>query len=335
MKNVEISIIVPVYNVDKYLSVCVDSIRKQTFTNWELILIDDGSTDGSAIICDEYSKIDSRIYTIHKKNEGVAIARNTGINTAKGKWIAFIDSDDWIDDNYLEVMMYKAWNENADIVFLSNILYEFPDYPKLKCINYIRTIYTTDLFWDFLCENEMFNKGDGGSCSKLFKSSLIQDNKIEFTPGNSLYEDTMFTLNCVCVSSKITISKNSYYHYRQDNMVSLSRINKHYIQAIESANVGFYALNSLVKRTNQEKNLGRFYNKPLHIHLLSLISVYKLNYSYVDRAKVIGLNREILYKYPFTRDLEDTKMRILTYLLLTIGNNRILDIILCVIFKFR
>ena len=335
MTNVEISIIVPVYNVEKYLSVCLDSIRKQTFLDWELILVDDGSTDRSAMICDEYSTNDERIHTIHKANEGVAIARNTGIKVAKGKWLTFIDSDDWIDENYLEVMIHMIWKENVDIVFLSNILYEFPQFPQLKCINYISTVYTKDMLWDFLQENVMFKKGDGGSCCKLFCSALIRENNIEFTKGNSLFEDTMFTLNCVSVSTKIAITKNSCYHYRHDNVVSLSRVNKPYIQAIESAVSGFNALNFLSQRTKPRYELGRFYNKPLYIHLLSLISVYRCKYGYKERIKVIELNKEVLCKYPFVRNLDDVKMRFLAYLLLLINYNRILDVILKIIFRFR
>ena len=92
----EISIIVPVYNVEKYLTRCIDSILTQTFTNFELILVDDGSTDKSGVICDSYEKKDKRVKVIHKKNQGVSEARNTGLNFAKGKKISFVDSDDYI-----------------------------------------------------------------------------------------------------------------------------------------------------------------------------------------------------------------------------------------------
>ena len=98
------SIIVPVYNVEKYLSTCVESILSQTFNNWELILINDGSTDYSGIICDEYKKKDTRIKVFHTENKGVSAARNIGLKNAIGEWIAFIDSDDYMEKNWLEVV---------------------------------------------------------------------------------------------------------------------------------------------------------------------------------------------------------------------------------------
>ena len=94
---IEISIIVPVYNTEKYIIRCINSVLKQTFRNWELILIDDGSIDSSGKICDFFQKKDNRIKVIHKKNEGVSIARNLGITLSKGNYITFIDSDDWVD----------------------------------------------------------------------------------------------------------------------------------------------------------------------------------------------------------------------------------------------
>ena len=98
----DISIIVPVYNVEKYLNRCLDSIINQSFINFELILINDGSTDKSGKICDKYAQIDKRVRVIHKKNEGVSLTRNLGINIAKGDYITFIDSDDWIEQDFLK-----------------------------------------------------------------------------------------------------------------------------------------------------------------------------------------------------------------------------------------
>ena len=113
MSNYAVSIVVPVYNAEKYLPKCIDSILNQTFKNFELILVNDGSKDNSLIICEDYKVSDRRIKVINKKNEGVSIARNIGINSAKGKYIMFIDSDDWIESNMVE-KMYDAI-QNSDI----------------------------------------------------------------------------------------------------------------------------------------------------------------------------------------------------------------------------
>ena len=100
--NCIISIIVPVYNVEKYLSRCLDSILFQSFPDWECILIDDGSSDNSGKICDEYAQQDDRFIVIHQQNSGVSAARNAGLDIAKGQWFSFVDSDDWIGSNFLE-----------------------------------------------------------------------------------------------------------------------------------------------------------------------------------------------------------------------------------------
>ena len=97
-----VSVIIPVYNTEKYLLKCVDSVLAQTYTNIEIILVEDGSPDNCPTLCDEYAKKDSRIKVIHKKNEGSSLARKTGINNANGEYLAFVDSDDWVEENYIK-----------------------------------------------------------------------------------------------------------------------------------------------------------------------------------------------------------------------------------------
>ena len=106
----KISVIVPIYKVENYLHRCVDSIINQTYTNLEIILVDDGSPDNCPMICDEYAKKDSRIRIVHKKNEGVAVARNVGIDIATGKYIMFVDSDDFIENDMIKSMLYDLIN---------------------------------------------------------------------------------------------------------------------------------------------------------------------------------------------------------------------------------
>ena len=111
-----ISVIVPVYNVEKYLDKCIQSILGQTYSNIELLLIDDGSTDSSGAICDKYVTQDSRVRVFHKSNEGVSAARNWGLDNAKGEWIAFVDADDWIDSDMYERMYNAAVQNQTDMV---------------------------------------------------------------------------------------------------------------------------------------------------------------------------------------------------------------------------
>ena len=113
----KVSIIVPVYNIENYIRVCVESILAQTYESFELILVDDGSKDNSGILCDEYAAIDSRVKVIHKENGGVSSARNTGLQQAKGKWIMYVDGDDWIEPDMIESLIEAAKATEADLVF--------------------------------------------------------------------------------------------------------------------------------------------------------------------------------------------------------------------------
>lgn len=119
-----ISVIVPVYNVKPYLQKCVDSIRNQTYQNLEIILVDDGSTDGSGEMCDEYANKDSRVIALHQKNAGQGAARNLGLDTAHGEWVGFVDADDWIDLNYYEKLVQAAETADADMACCDRRIYD-------------------------------------------------------------------------------------------------------------------------------------------------------------------------------------------------------------------
>ena len=116
MSNVKISAIMPVYNVEKFIGKCIESLQAQTLTEWELIAVDDGSPDNSGAICDEYAKNDSRITVIHKENGGAPSARNTAIPQAKGEYLYFVDSDDWAEPTMFEDMYKMAKENNAQLV---------------------------------------------------------------------------------------------------------------------------------------------------------------------------------------------------------------------------
>ena len=121
-----ISIIVPVYNTEKYLRRCIDSVLAQTYQDFELLLIDDGSKDSSGAICDEYAAQDARVRVFHKENGGVSSARNVGLDNARGEWITFVDADDWIESDMLELLLRKGEETGADIV-MGDLLFAYPD----------------------------------------------------------------------------------------------------------------------------------------------------------------------------------------------------------------
>lgn len=209
----EISIIVPVYNVEKYIDRCIDSILNQTFKDFELILVNDGSTDNSGDICDKYSKIDSRIKVIHKINGGVSSARNVGIDNANGKYIQFIDPDDWVDDLLLERSYNTINNEDSDIVFLG-IKYE--DFISKRVT---KRVVSKEIIFDInknikhdaikLIKDDLF----GFTWCKLFKASIIKSHKIKFDESISLAEDEKFTCDYYKYINKISVLDEAYYYY--------------------------------------------------------------------------------------------------------------------------
>lgn len=136
----KISVIVPVYNVEKYLSRCIESILAQTFTDFELLLIDDGSKDASSKICDEFAKTDARIKVFHTENRGVSTARNLGIKEASADWICFVDSDDWVEETFLSDLYGDGFSQDECIVFQRAII-EYESFPEK--IGYLSHIIQT------------------------------------------------------------------------------------------------------------------------------------------------------------------------------------------------
>lgn len=205
-----ISVIVPVFNVEKYLCKCIDSILNQTYKNLEIILIDDGSTDKSGTICDTYTKKDSRIKVIHQNNEGLSAARNAGLDIAKGDYISFIDSDDFIDPDMFDVLLCNLEKNKADICACgfkkvyndtdsSNSLNKFLEYNKT---------FSRHEAMESLCENKIINFSVN---DKLFKKSLFND--LRFTEG-IIFEDMDLVYKLIDKSNKIFFICEPKYNYR-------------------------------------------------------------------------------------------------------------------------
>ena len=208
----EVSIIVPVYQVEKYIRKCIESIQAQTFSDFELILVDDGSKDASGKICDEYAKKDDRIKVIHKKNEGVALARNDGIKLSKGKYVCFIDGDDWIEKFMIENCMNRILDTEADVIFHG---YK-QELWKNKVVINIEEKSTSD-FFDTLTHSEMSEKMEmlWPYCSSyvwnyFFTREIIKE---ECFPDIKISEDHIFILNVLKRCNKISFLNDSSYHY--------------------------------------------------------------------------------------------------------------------------
>ncbi len=212
-----VSIVVPVYKVEKYIRRCVESIIAQTFSDWELILVDDGSPDRSGEICDEYAEKDSRIKVYHKNNGGVSSARNYGIETSKGSWILFIDSDDWVEDNYLEAF-FKIEHQN-DTLVIQGRLDDKEDGSLIKKIDYNEKAYSKQELVAAIIENRLLYSG--APYCKLYKSTIIKDNGIKFPENYSFGEDTFFFFKYLYYINEIMLLSSAgyhYVHYQGDNL---------------------------------------------------------------------------------------------------------------------
>lgn len=215
--NPEISIIVPVYAAEAYLSRCLNSILAQSFIDFEILLINDGSPDNSGPICDEYARKDNRIHVFHKANEGVSSTRQYGIDRAKGKYSIHIDPDDWIAPNMLEMLHSTIIQEKADIVIADFLIEETN-----------RVIYSTqqphDLGNKQVLKDLITGYIHGSCCNKLIKHSCYRQYNISFPCGINFCEDLFVCIQLISNNIKIAYLPQAFYHYDQiQNSNSISR----------------------------------------------------------------------------------------------------------------
>lgn len=208
----KVSIIVPVYNVEKYLHKCLSSLINQTLKDIEIIVINDGSTDNSSQIIEEFVQKDTRIKAIKQENSKLGATRNNGIKLATGEYIGFVDSDDYVDENFFEELYNTAKKYNADIVS-TNILKHKPKFCKYN-IKYNEYKTTTNIQDKIkLCSD---TKKRFFSCwNKIYKRDLINSNNIIFTE-NKLHEDVLFSLSALYFSKTLAVTPNTKYHYMQN-----------------------------------------------------------------------------------------------------------------------
>jgi glycosyltransferase involved in cell wall biosynthesis len=293
-----ISIIIPVYNVEKHLTHCINSVLSQSFTAFECILINDGSSDKSSLICDEYVKKDSRINVIHKVNGGASSARNAGLDIAQGEWITFIDSDDWVEENYLLLLYKNVIENNCDMSICGyksingkvGLLDKNKPFP-LMFFNQISAKKT-------LFEHKYF--GTATWC-KLVKKQIIFDNNIRFDNKIEVCEDGLFWFQIIDKLQKIVYDSTPCYNYLiHENSITNSSAkfdnykshfaatrkmlyiekNKSVIWGIKSYNAQI-AKNiciNLLKSNNSQKKIYNFYRFHLFLSIFYLLFDIKKNY---------------------------------------------------------
>lgn len=204
-----VSVIVPVFNAEKYLHKCIDSILAQTHTDFELLLINDGSKDNSGAICDEYAAKDNRIRVFHKENAGVSKARNLGLDNAKGEWITFVDSDDWVHEDFIKKRLALALNENADIAYCD-----------------VEYVYRTH---NVYCKTAEQVEGKASTVNSwilsrttyspiiLVRKSLFDKYGLRYIEGLRFGEDFNFIIKLVMYANKVSHIKDTLYYYNKQN----------------------------------------------------------------------------------------------------------------------
>ncbi len=256
-----VSIIVPVYNVEKYIHRCIESILKQTYHDWELLLIDDGSTDGSGLICDTYADSDMRIKCFHKKNGGQSSARNLGLEKAIGEQIVFCDSDDWLAPNFLEVCMREYTANNADIATAN--YYNYYSEKDVKPI------------FDEKKENEtctnraamkrlLENDGTSSSvCGRLYARKIFDD--IRFQDG-MLFEDAAISYKLFINAKKVVfISQPLMYYFHRAGSTMSRRDKKIRIDEIRAAHERYMGVRKSYDDEIAEAAISNYVYDMIHV----------------------------------------------------------------------
>ena len=261
-----VSIIVPAYNCIKSLEHCVGSVRQQTYTDFELILVDDGSTDGSGKLCDRFAAEDKRIRVIHKPNGGVSSARNAGIDVADGEYITFCDSDDYLEPDYIATLL-KTAESNPDCGHIWCCFQTVTGYqrenaaPNYSSVNPILH-YTLQ---DYMTLHEMWL--DAGPCNKLYRIKTIQSADVRFLNDLSLGEDWLFNLAYIDASEndRIAVITKPLYNYMRGNEESLdSRYRCDLLEIYRRLNAA--CLSHLQKWDASEGQMEKFYNSQFYLY---------------------------------------------------------------------
>ena len=241
-----VSVIVPVYNVETYLPRCIDSIIGQSFPYFEIVLVDDGSLDDCGIICDKYARIDKRIRVIHQQNMGLSAARNAGIDIAEGKWIAFIDSDDWIHKDYLKIL-FSGVLENTDIVVCDFLV---TNNETESDIDFQKVLYKS------ISINELYkHRFARRVCGRIIKRDAIGD--LRFIPGTEPTEDSCFIELLLNDGLKLRFTeKKLYYYYMRSDSAIHTQMGRGILKSIDPL---LDQLSSIIDSEKRKRIISRCY----------------------------------------------------------------------------
>jgi len=294
-----VSILIPVYNVESYLNVCLDSVITQTYGNMQIFLCDDGSTDNSLSICNDYKKKDNRISVVNQDNSGLSVARNNMLKRANGEYVYFLDSDDYISQNAIEHLLNTAIETNSDVVmFLCTEIDQMGEIVETRQYyqkkgNYEQGTNGRKLF-ELLCKNKDFKSG---AVFLFIKRDLLLKSNLRFYP-NILHEDELFTFLLLQFAERVTyLDKELYYRRIRDNSITTSEITAAHI--IGRCTV-ICEIIDFCKRHNLLESSYCYIS-----HIKSLVSSFKRNYLQLkmeERADCDDIVSKMIYKWTSISD---------------------------------
>ena len=278
-KDVLLTVVIPVYNVEKYLKRCIESILIQEWKNYDILLVDDGSTDSSPQICDDYAKVYDFISVIHKKNGGLSEARNTGISHAKGDYVYFPDSDDWLEPQTFKELADVLESQEFDIVSFNR------EFVKGEEDTIVSDPLVTQLYEgkDAFVQMLKHSYITGFANDKIYKKSLFIDNNISF-PKGKYYEDLGTNYKLFLSAENVFATNQKYYHYLIDNPDSITQSwnEQKFSDMFEFYKDIFYS-DFVRSRLNQEElQTSQLYYVNGLIHILASLYKSKLDKKYID-----------------------------------------------------
>lgn len=278
--NEKISVIIPCYNAEKYLEKCLDSVINQTYKNLEIICVNDGSTDNTLQILENYAQKDDRIVIVNQNNAGLSGARNSGMKKVTGEYIIFVDSDDWIDSNTCEISLSKCIDKNVDLV-IWNYIKEYGNSSVNKLIFQDKEIYFDSNECEKMLHRRIFglygeelkNPENADSLvtawGKLYKSALIIDNHIEFVDTKKIgTEDALFNAMVFCYLKSAIYIPNCFNHYRKDNEQSLTTVYKP--ELFERWQNLYKLMDEIISKNNLDNSFVTALNNRIALSIINL-----------------------------------------------------------------
>lgn len=304
-----ISIIVPVYNCEKYIHKCVKSILTQSYKNIELILVNDGSTDNSLVVCYEYMKSDDRVKVIDKENGGPASARNTGIRESQGEYLAFVDSDDYLDGQYIEYLYSIIKKNGADIASCG-----FADESEHTHMQYPIQKFETEVF-NFISDYDIKKHIPFVCWHILFDSTIIKENNINFNEDIFFMEDYVFNVRCFLKSNRIVVTSNIlYYRIVRDDSLTNDTFSMPYFEKWYTQMKALNILKTLVE-THDNMKYDFLYKESLSAaKMLDYIDKHNI----VDKGKINELKSILKRNFTINNIKRFKRKKLLQFIILSL-----------------